>query len=148
MHPMTFAARWLLPRLANLKKAVPHCDPWIDTSGANVDFEEMEVSIAILRAREVGSNLVSQSLFADALVPVASPTSDQAANQKPALISQDSRSSTTSGRKDGMNGSKVQASRLTKFQQDWISATVIWHCKLQCRAMDCAGKPAARARTF
>jgi LysR family transcriptional regulator, glycine cleavage system transcriptional activator len=72
--PHDFAARWLLPRLAKLKKAVPHCDPWIDTSGANVDFEEMEVSIAILRAREVGSNLISQNFFADALVPVASPT--------------------------------------------------------------------------
>ncbi len=72
--PHDFAARWLLPRLGKLKQAVPLCDPWIDTSGAKVDFEEMEVSIAILRAREIGSNLVVQLLFADALVPVASPT--------------------------------------------------------------------------
>jgi LysR family transcriptional regulator, glycine cleavage system transcriptional activator len=71
--PHDFAARWLLPRLGKLKKAVPHCDPWIDTSGTPVDFEELEVSIAILRAREVGSNLMSQILIADALVPVASP---------------------------------------------------------------------------
>lgn len=71
--PHDFAARWLLPRLGMLKAAVPLCDPWIDTSGASVDFEEMEVSIAIVRAREVGSNLVAQTLFADALVPVASP---------------------------------------------------------------------------
>jgi LysR family transcriptional regulator, glycine cleavage system transcriptional activator len=71
--PHDFAARWLLPRLEKLKKAVPQCDPWIDTSGTPVDFEELEVSIAILRAREVGSNLTSQTLFADALVPVASP---------------------------------------------------------------------------
>jgi DNA-binding transcriptional LysR family regulator len=34
----------------------------------------MEVSIAILRAREVASNLISQTLFEDALVAVASPT--------------------------------------------------------------------------
>ena len=71
--PHDFAARWLLPRLGSLKKAVPLCDPWIDTSGASVDFEEMEVSIAILRAREISSNRVSQTLFADALVPVANP---------------------------------------------------------------------------
>jgi LysR family transcriptional regulator, glycine cleavage system transcriptional activator len=71
--PHDFAARWLLPRLGMLKKTVPLCDPWIDTSGTPVDFEELEVSIAILRAREVGSNHVSQILFADALVPVASP---------------------------------------------------------------------------
>jgi LysR family transcriptional regulator, glycine cleavage system transcriptional activator len=71
--PHDFAARWLLPKLGILKKAVPLCDPWIDTSGASVNFEELEVSIAILRAREVGSNLTSQTLFADTLVPIASP---------------------------------------------------------------------------
>ena len=35
-----FAARWLLPRIGALKIAVPLCDPWIDTSGGKVDFEE------------------------------------------------------------------------------------------------------------
>ena len=72
--PHDFAARWLLPKLAELKKAVPNCDPWIDTSGADVDFEEMEVSIAILRAREVNPALIAKTLFEDALIPVASPT--------------------------------------------------------------------------
>jgi LysR family transcriptional regulator, glycine cleavage system transcriptional activator len=71
--PHDFAARWLLPRLADLKKAVPNCDPWIDTSGAEVDFEDMEVSIAIMRTREVNPDLIAQPLFDDALVPVASP---------------------------------------------------------------------------
>ena len=71
--PMDFAARWLLPRLNDLKKIVPNCDPWIDTSGTEVDFEEMEVSIAIVRAREVNSSLVSKCLMADALAAVASP---------------------------------------------------------------------------
>jgi LysR family transcriptional regulator, glycine cleavage system transcriptional activator len=70
--PRDFAARWLLPRLNALKKAVPGCDPWIDTSGADIDFEEMEVSIAIMRVREADTNHVSQYLFVDALVPVAS----------------------------------------------------------------------------
>jgi LysR family transcriptional regulator, glycine cleavage system transcriptional activator len=72
--PHDFAARWLLPRLNDLKKVVPKCDPWIDTSGAEVDFEEMEVSIAIMRVREVKPGLIVQTLFDDALVPVASPT--------------------------------------------------------------------------
>ncbi len=72
--PHDFAARWLLPRLGQMKKAVPLCDPWIDTSGTSVDFEEMEVSIAITRAREVSPGLIGQTLFADALVPVAAPT--------------------------------------------------------------------------
>ncbi len=72
--PHDFAARWLLPKLGQLKTAVPLCDPWIDTSGAQVDFEEMEVSIAIVRARDINPDLVGQTLFADALVPVAAPT--------------------------------------------------------------------------
>jgi LysR family transcriptional regulator, glycine cleavage system transcriptional activator len=72
--PHDFAARWLLPRLGALKMAAPLCDPWIDTSGAEVDFEEMEVSIAIVRAREVRHGLTGQTLFADALVPVAAPS--------------------------------------------------------------------------
>jgi LysR family transcriptional regulator, glycine cleavage system transcriptional activator len=71
--PQNFAARWLLPRLNALKKAVPSCDPWIDTSGTKIDFDEMEVSIAILKAREVDPKLISKCLFADELVPVASP---------------------------------------------------------------------------
>jgi LysR family transcriptional regulator, glycine cleavage system transcriptional activator len=82
--PHDFAARWLLPRLALLRTSVPQCEPWIDTSGTHVNFEEMEVSISIIRAREVGSHLVSQILFADALVPVASPTLMKRALKNPA----------------------------------------------------------------
>jgi LysR family glycine cleavage system transcriptional activator len=44
-----FASRWLLPRLNDLKRAVPACEPWIDTSGKAIDFESLEVSIAIIR---------------------------------------------------------------------------------------------------
>ena len=72
--PHDFAARWLLPKLVELKKAVPHCDPWIDTSNADVNFEDMEVSIAIVRAREISAELVSRTLFIDVLIPVAAPT--------------------------------------------------------------------------
>ncbi len=70
--PRDFAARWLLPRLHKLKQAVPDCDPWIDTSDVKVDFDEMEVSIAIVTAREIDPNFVSHQLFVDELVPVAS----------------------------------------------------------------------------
>lgn len=68
-----FASRWVLPRLAALKKAVPLCDPWIDTSGAQVDFDDMEVSIAIVCARDVDPSLQSHQMFSDELVAVASP---------------------------------------------------------------------------
>jgi LysR family glycine cleavage system transcriptional activator len=68
-----FAARWLLPRLNDLKKAVPACEPWIDTSGKQVDFDSLEVSIAIVRGRAASDGLPRHDLFEDVLVPVASP---------------------------------------------------------------------------
>jgi LysR family transcriptional regulator, glycine cleavage system transcriptional activator len=71
--PQDFAARWLLPRLHKLKKTVPDCDPWIDTSGVKVDFDEMEVSIAIVKARDIDAGLVSHRLFRDELIPIGSP---------------------------------------------------------------------------
>ncbi|MGH6931649.1 MAG: LysR family transcriptional regulator, partial [Dongiaceae bacterium] len=42
--PRDFTNRWLLPRLADLRKACAGCDPWIDTSGKTINFSEMEVS--------------------------------------------------------------------------------------------------------
>ena len=69
-----FAARWLLPRLSHLQATVPLCEPWIDTSGAEIDFEEMELSIAIVQAREIAPHLISHLLFADVLIPVAAPS--------------------------------------------------------------------------
>jgi LysR family glycine cleavage system transcriptional activator len=68
-----FAARWLLPRLDDLRRDAPACDPWIDTSGRTVDFESLEVSIAIVRGRANAGNSLTHDLFADMLVPVASP---------------------------------------------------------------------------
>jgi LysR family transcriptional regulator, glycine cleavage system transcriptional activator len=67
-----FASRWLLPRLDDLKRAVPACEPWIDTSGKAIDFESLEVSIAIVRGRATASSSLTQDLFEDVLVPVAS----------------------------------------------------------------------------
>ena len=72
--PRDFAARWLLPRLHNLKQAVPECDPWIDTGGLTVDFDTMEVSIAIVRAIEPDQKWLSMKLLHDRLAPVISPT--------------------------------------------------------------------------
>ena len=68
-----FAARWLLPRLTDLKRDVPGCEPWIDTTGKPVDFESLEVSIAIVRGRLPENTVPTQTLFDDVLVPVASP---------------------------------------------------------------------------
>ena len=72
--PRDFTARWLLPRLHRLRQAVPGCDPWIDTSGVPVDFDNMEVSIAIVRAREPDKRFQTQVLVHDTLAPVISPS--------------------------------------------------------------------------
>jgi LysR family transcriptional regulator, glycine cleavage system transcriptional activator len=78
-----FASRWLLPRLDELRRIVPACDPWIDTSGKTVDFESLEVSIAIVRARATAANSPTHDLFEDVLVPVASPNLIRKKLQKP-----------------------------------------------------------------
>lgn len=71
--PHEFASRWLLPRLHLLRQAVPRCDPWIDTSGTTIDFEELEVSIGIIKASGHDPKWQSKMIMKDLLVPVASP---------------------------------------------------------------------------
>lgn len=71
--PADFASRWLLPRLGDLKRSCPGCDPWIDTSGKAVDFSEMEVSIAIVYDEDAPARGLSIALLADRLTPVAAP---------------------------------------------------------------------------
>lgn len=71
--PRDFTRRWLLPRLPALKRAVPACDPWLDTSGAAVDFETMEVDIAIIHAHEPPAGCESLLIGRDRLSPVAAP---------------------------------------------------------------------------
>lgn len=71
--PRGVARRWLLPRLPALKAAAPACEPWLDTSGAAVDFETMEVDIAIVHAHEPPAGCESLLLAHDSLSPVAGP---------------------------------------------------------------------------
>lgn len=71
--PRDFTRRWLLPRLPALKTAAPACEPWLDTSGTPVDFETMEVDIAIVHAHEPPTGCESQLIARDRLSPVAAP---------------------------------------------------------------------------
>jgi LysR family transcriptional regulator, glycine cleavage system transcriptional activator len=72
--PRDFGRRWLLPKLGNLLKACPDCQPWLDTSGAEVDFSSMEVSIGIVHASEAPQGLLSIRLAKDVRCPLASKT--------------------------------------------------------------------------
>lgn len=87
--PSDFAARWLVPRLAALRREVPACEPWIDTSGKDVDFENLEVSIAITRGRAADDKRPTLHLFADELVPVAAQGKRFSAARNPADILHD-----------------------------------------------------------
>jgi LysR family transcriptional regulator, glycine cleavage system transcriptional activator len=72
--PRDFGRRWLLPRLGDLLRACPQCQPWLDTSGAEVDFSSMEVSIGIVHASEAPQSLTSIRLAEDVRCPLASKT--------------------------------------------------------------------------
>jgi LysR family transcriptional regulator, glycine cleavage system transcriptional activator len=70
--PRDFGRRWLLPKLGDLLAACPDCQPWLDTSGAEVDFSSMEVSIGIVHAGEAPLGLVAVRLAEDVRCPLAS----------------------------------------------------------------------------
>ncbi len=71
--PRDFAYRWLLPRLGDLRTHCPGCDPWIDTSGAKVDFGETEVSVAVVYGSAPPEGRHNVCLLKDSRVPVAAP---------------------------------------------------------------------------
>lgn len=71
--PRDVTRRWLLQRLPLLKTAVPACDPWLDTSGTAIDFETMEVDIAIIHAHEPPVGSESLLIANGNLSPVAAP---------------------------------------------------------------------------
>lgn len=70
--PRDFGRRWLLPRLGDLMSACPDCQPWLDTSGALVDFSTVEVSIGIVHASQAPHDLWSIRLAEDVRCPLAS----------------------------------------------------------------------------
>jgi LysR family glycine cleavage system transcriptional activator len=69
--PRDFSRRWLLSRLPSLRAAVPACEPWLDTSGAAVDFDTMELDLAIIYADAPPDGCESLPIARDFLSPVA-----------------------------------------------------------------------------
>ncbi|TPN88500.1 LysR family transcriptional regulator [Mesorhizobium sp. CU2] len=69
--PRDFSRRWLLHRLPALRRAVPTCEPWLDTSGAPVDFETMELDLAVVYADAPPEGCESLLIARDFLSPVA-----------------------------------------------------------------------------
>ncbi|PLP56377.1 gcv operon regulator [Mesorhizobium loti] len=69
--PRDFSRRWLLHRLPALQAAVPACEPWLDTSGAAIDFKTMEIDLAIIHAQAPPEGCECQLIAKDILSPVA-----------------------------------------------------------------------------
>lgn len=69
----SFAAKWLLPRLASFQEAHPGIDVRITTSTEPVDFRKGDVDAAIRYGRGQWPGLHATWLTADELFPVCSP---------------------------------------------------------------------------
>jgi LysR family glycine cleavage system transcriptional activator len=67
-----FARGFLMPRLPALRAALPEVDPWIDTSGRAVDFDEDEVDVLVTN-RPTPADAFATELLRDARLALASP---------------------------------------------------------------------------
>lgn len=70
--PPTFALRWLLPRLPDLRARHPDISLSLDTAHRQVGFPVDEVDLAVRMARAPWPDLASTLLFTETLVPVCS----------------------------------------------------------------------------
>jgi DNA-binding transcriptional LysR family regulator len=70
----TFAARWLLPRLAEFRKRRPQVDVTVDTSRRQVGFPADGFDFAIRMSRVPSTDAAWTRLFGEALLPVCTPT--------------------------------------------------------------------------
>ena len=76
--PGDFIACCIIPALGGLRRAHPEIDPWLSSPGlsnsaGNLDFEEMEIDIAIVRAEAPRKGLIAHDLGQDRLSPAAAP---------------------------------------------------------------------------
>lgn len=69
----SFAARWLLPRIARFFKAHPDIDLEIRSSNGLVDFRRDNVDVAIRHGLGHWSGVIAEHLLDDASFPVCSP---------------------------------------------------------------------------
>jgi DNA-binding transcriptional LysR family regulator len=69
----TFAAKWLLPRLADFRARHPDIAVIIDTARDPVGIEDGEADLAIRMGRGGWAGLAADRLFAETLVPVCAP---------------------------------------------------------------------------
>ncbi|MFT3966159.1 MAG: LysR substrate-binding domain-containing protein [Sphingobium sp.] len=71
--PPSFAAKWLLPRLDGFRAIHPDIEVWVSADLALVDFGRSSVDLAIRYGWGIYEGLTAEKLFAETIVPVASP---------------------------------------------------------------------------
>lgn len=69
----SFAAGWLVPRLALLERALPNVALTLRADRRLVDFDREEVDVAVRYGREPPAALASKRLFGELVFPVCSP---------------------------------------------------------------------------
>jgi LysR family glycine cleavage system transcriptional activator len=71
--PPSFAAKWLVPRLGAFEQKHPQVDVWLSAAIELVDLAAGEVDVAIRYGAGRYPGLEVKRLFAEAVIPVASP---------------------------------------------------------------------------
>jgi LysR family glycine cleavage system transcriptional activator len=71
--PPSFATKWLVPRLGAFEQAHPQVDVWLSAAIELVDLAAGEVDVAIRYGAGRYPGLEVKRLFAEAVIPVASP---------------------------------------------------------------------------
>ena len=71
--PPSFAAKWLVPRLGAFEQAHPLVDVWLSAAIELVDLSAGEVDVAIRYGAGRYPGLEVHRLFAETVIPVASP---------------------------------------------------------------------------
>ncbi len=71
--PPSFAAKWLVPRLGAFEQAHPQVDVWLSAAIELVDLAAGEVDVAIRYGAGRYPGLEVHRLFAETVIPVASP---------------------------------------------------------------------------
>jgi LysR family transcriptional regulator, glycine cleavage system transcriptional activator len=69
----SFAARWLLPRMARFAAAHPDIDLDVRASGVNVDFQHDDAEVAVRYGTGIWDGVVSEHLLDEQFFPVCSP---------------------------------------------------------------------------
>ncbi len=72
--PPSFAARWLLPRIAHLRNSEPELEVRVLASLDAVDFTRDRVDLVVSEAPDSNANIVSEEILPEYWAPVCSPS--------------------------------------------------------------------------